>query len=659
MSLAIVAPQSISELKEMVQSTFSSIPNNPERAGIPPEESWAGISPFVPGTSIIPGQKNIVEIVPVADLRQVTLTWPINFHSKEEKKIHLATKPDFYVSHLVGHEGPNSLLSYLKKQGWANGVGASNDADMSDFYTFEVTVSLTTKGLNAVDNVIESVLSYIKMLRDDPIPQYIFQEVLQLSELDWRFLTKGGPTSYVQSLVKSMKEYPESLYVAGPRRLALEESDSKLLSNNKPRSGFTSDEQLEKTIRTTSTLVSKLTIDDALITVLSKTFSGKTKRKEKWYGTDYNVKPIPIKNLNQWKNCAKATNIGMAYPPPNVFIPSESGLRVKKPVKINDKPQKLLSIEERLKPISPPKVIRDDGEEGRWTVHFKQDDTFGQPKSFAIFQLLTKEVFKNPMSASLAQLYQVSANDKLKEYAYDAGLAGLSYDIQVLPRGVRLSFGGYSEKLLDFATYVTEKLSQDVSSLLPEDEDDFDRYKDEIVRALAGFDVQQPYAHAIYYSSLVFQPKSFLFTNAELRDSIKKATRGDLTEYAKGLWASGKAEGLLQGNIDQPEALQFVEVIDKTLSFGTIKPSEIPPRFKPLSLPVTEGNSPPVKISISEPNSSNKNAAAQVTYQCLDTSEKSHIVIDIISSILSERFYEDLRTKQQVRYPVVKLFLKV
>ncbi len=645
MSLAIVAPQRIDVLKKMVTDAFSDIGNNPDRSTSKPEEAWAGkVAPFLTGSSIIPGQKAIVEIVPVADMRQVILTWPIVYTSLEDKEDQYLNKPAFYITHLLGHEGPNSLLSYLKSKGWANGVGASTDADLSDFYTFEVSVQLTSAGLKQVNEVIESVFSYIRMMQERPIPKFTFDEVLLLSDLEWRFLTKGSPSGYVQGLVKGMQEYPESLYIAGPRRLALRDSNSKLLASADPRIGFSFDKQLDDTILSASNLVSKLTVDDALVTVMSKTFEGKANKREKWYDTKYSVKPVSASLSNQWNNCASAKSLGIDYPGPNPFIPSEDGLRVKKPVK-NSETLETLSFEERMKPITPPTIIRDDGDGGRWTVYYKQDDRFGKPKAIAIFQLLTKEVYDSPKSAILSKLYQVAVSDRLKEYTYDASLAGLSYDVQVLPRGVRLLFGGYNDKLLQFATYVSTKVSQDITQVLPENEIEFERYKDEIVRALAAFDVQQVYSHAIYYSNLALNPKSFLYTNSELRDAIEQVNLSDLTDYVKDLWKSGKAEALLQGNIEKEEALQFVDIIDKTLAFNTISAEQIPHQYKALNLPRTSN---PTMITVAEPNPNNKNAASQVSVQCLEPSEKAHVTVEVISAIISERFYEDLRTKQQV-----------
>lgn len=110
-----------------------------------------------------------------------------------------------------------------------------------------------------------------------------------------------------------------------------------------------------------------------------------------------------------------------------------------------------------------------------------------------IFQLLTGEPYSSPMKASLATLYQQCAADKLNEYTYDARLADLSYDLQVLPRGVRLTFGGYNEKLKTFASYVTKKLARDLDDVLPSNEEEFERYRDNLLRALSAFKVKQPY----------------------------------------------------------------------------------------------------------------------------------------------------------------------
>lgn len=413
MSLAVVAPQSLSQLKQYVSNAFGDVPNRQINA---PEDKWAfNIQPYVTGKSKIPAEKTIVEIVPIQDLRQVTITWPIVFSSKEERDLFRLNKPDYFVASLLGHEGAGSLLSYLKEKRWANALGASDNADLADFATFEVTVELTSKGLNAIDDVCEAIFSYIQMMKTTPIPNYVFDENLQLDELEWRFTTKGQPSNYVQSLVTAMDKFPPSLYIAGPRRLALLETPTKLISSSQPRSSFKSDEQREILKAASVDFIDRLTVDNSFLTVFSKSFEGQTTRTEEWYGTAYNVKPVSMSALMRWKN---PSQFPLFYPRKNIFIPSEKGLKVnKKPKKVD---QKALTFEEKIKPIPPPTIIRDDGDEGRWTVHFKEDDRFGKPKAFLIFQLLNDELYSSPTKAVLGMLYQQSAGDKMNEETVSA-----------------------------------------------------------------------------------------------------------------------------------------------------------------------------------------------------------------------------------------------
>jgi insulysin len=189
MTLAVVAPQPIDALKKMVNEAFSDIPN---RMVSKPEEAWAGVLPFTNGNNIIPSFRHVVEIVPVSDLRQLQVSWPVVYRSQEEKLSALLVKPSEYVAHLLGHEGPRSLLSYLKRKGWAYTLGCSNTEELSDFETFDVVVGLTPRGLAAIDSIVEAVFSFVTMLQKRPIPDYVFQEVLQLQELQWRFYSKGG-----------------------------------------------------------------------------------------------------------------------------------------------------------------------------------------------------------------------------------------------------------------------------------------------------------------------------------------------------------------------------------------------------------------------------------------------------------------------------------
>jgi insulysin len=184
-----------------------------------------------------------------------------------------------------------------------------------------------------------------------------------------------------------------------------------------PRSSFPSSQQLQKTRDEVQDYLSFLNVNNGIVTILSKTFEGQTDRKEQWYGTDYRVKPIPHETLDAWRDCESPRNLKMDFPLPNQFIPSEAGLRVKY---IPDGSEKIRKgFEERMVPPEPPRIIRDDGMEGRWTVYFKEDRTYGKPKGYVIFEILTNLPFSSSKNAALANLYEISVTDKLREYTYD------------------------------------------------------------------------------------------------------------------------------------------------------------------------------------------------------------------------------------------------
>ena len=215
-----------------------------------------------------------------------------------------------------------------------------------------------------------------------------------------------------------------------------------------------------------------------------------------------------------------------------------------------------------------------------------------------------------------------------------------------------MTFGGYNDKLKTFAAYISSKLAQNLDNALPKDEEEFERYKDNLYRALTAFNVKEPYAHAIYYSSLTMQPRNFVYSNQQLVAALKETTLSQLAEYVKTLWGSGKGEALLQGNINKRKALDIVATIDKTLAFKTVKSEQYPKRLKALPLPTCGSNRTLTRLSISEPNPSNKNAASQITLQCLKTSEKAHVLIEVISAIIEQPLFDELRTKQQLGYIV-------
>jgi secreted Zn-dependent insulinase-like peptidase len=103
-----------------------------------------------------------LKFVPVKDSDILSIYWPSLPFSKNEYK----TQPLKYLTHNFGHEGQNSLLSYLMNQGLALSLSSYDDHELNCISTFTLDITLTKKGLQNVDHVIAAVFKYAQVLRD-------------------------------------------------------------------------------------------------------------------------------------------------------------------------------------------------------------------------------------------------------------------------------------------------------------------------------------------------------------------------------------------------------------------------------------------------------------------------------------------------------------
>jgi insulysin len=104
MSLVMVGKDSIENLEQIAVDNFSDVPNKSyEKRDFSQEVVYDESS-----------YGKIYKVVPHKDIKRISVHWnlPYSDHLWREK-------PGGYISYILGHEGPNSLLSYLIKEGLA------------------------------------------------------------------------------------------------------------------------------------------------------------------------------------------------------------------------------------------------------------------------------------------------------------------------------------------------------------------------------------------------------------------------------------------------------------------------------------------------------------------------------------------------------------
>lgn len=138
----------------MVVSQFAAVSN---RHITPPE------FPGSPLTSDELGRTVFVKSVKDARILELTFPFP------DESDLY-ASKPGSFISHLIGHEGAGSVLSYLKEKGWANGMSAGAGNGAAGFEFFKIQVDLTQEGLGELGLAARHPPSFSRSLTRDTCP---------------------------------------------------------------------------------------------------------------------------------------------------------------------------------------------------------------------------------------------------------------------------------------------------------------------------------------------------------------------------------------------------------------------------------------------------------------------------------------------------------
>ncbi len=142
------------------------------------------------------------------------------FFTEEQDKEHWREKVDSFWGHVLGYEGPGSLLSYLKSKGFATGLSAGMYYDGGGTGVFQIRVSLTKeKGVKALAEIGELVFKYLLMVKKDMdlgTLTRIWQEQRDLAKLRFQFRPVADPVDSVLSSSRNVLLYPaEEILSAG------------------------------------------------------------------------------------------------------------------------------------------------------------------------------------------------------------------------------------------------------------------------------------------------------------------------------------------------------------------------------------------------------------------------------------------------------------
>ena len=588
MKLAVLGRESLDTLQDWVETLFSPVHNKKLS-----QNRWDGL-PISTENEL----GTIVFAKPVMDSRFLEL----RFEYRDEDSLH-ETQPGHYLSHLIGHEGPGSLLAYLKGKGWANDLSAGAEHVCPGSGLFVVGVGLTPEGLKNYEQVVKTTFNYLAILHETPPQEWIFDEMKRMAEVDFRYKQKSPASLTTCSLSQTMqKPLPRNRLLSGGRVLRKFDADAIAAG------------------------ASLLKVDNLRLLLVSKdTIPGEIK-KERWYGTEHSVHKLPNDFCNDLKRAeaapASARPCELHMPHKNEFIPSR------------------LEVEKRAsaEPLKAPSLIRDDEAVRLW---YKKDDQFWVPKANVRIILRNPVCSSTPRTLAMACLFVELVQDHLNEYSYDAEIAGLAYSMKSSSSGIHIWLSGYNDKL----PVLLEKLLITLRDLNINNER-FDVVKERLVRLYHNSEYETPYYQIGQYASWLASEKSWIseFLLAELRN----ISLSELKAFHYILVKKFHSEALVHGNLHRQDAQKLMALLEDTL-----KPQPLPASQWPIqrSLVLPRGSNFLYERKLKDP--SNVNHCIEYLLMIGDLKDRTlHAKLQVLEQMTEEPAFDQLRTKEQLGYVV-------
>ncbi len=192
MHLAVVAPQPLDELEEMVTERFAEIPDR--------DLSRPVIKTPLVVKKTLP---RAAEMQSVRDSQRVSFLFPIADPEQAYRY-----KPADYLAQLIGHEGEGSLLAVLREAGWADGLSAGVTRNDGRHALFAVDISLTPAGAKRIAEIQASLFAAIELIRTDGLAPWRYAEQARLADQQFRFQQHGSPLNDAMRLSMNLARYP-------------------------------------------------------------------------------------------------------------------------------------------------------------------------------------------------------------------------------------------------------------------------------------------------------------------------------------------------------------------------------------------------------------------------------------------------------------------
>jgi len=509
---------------------------------------------------------------------------------------HYKQLAEAYVWNALGHFGPGGLKAKLLEEDLSRSF--SYYADHSDagsvmFFTF----SLTAKGLNQWDLILEHFFGYFSVIRREGIDEDLLESVRQVRQVDFDYQeSRPSGFDFVQSIAGGLRKYgPVDLLTGG---VLIDDPDVGLIEK----------------------VLEAIVPDNMNVVLVKPKFNESTaSHHEPYYDFGYNRADLEEELLQRW---LLASGHDLAPPPILKYAPTQLEI-IKSGVGENMEPEQLehtAGVETwwlGIGDVKLPKAV----------VTVK----FGAPPG----------IVDSVEDVLLASLHVRLTEQELESPSDALQTCGLGYSLSSQRDGFHVSFSGFDQhmgELMDLVLPVIRS-PQEAAKY-------FEAARRQMILDLSDVTKNQPYEHALEALDVVTLKGSY--TRIQLLAAAKDTQLVSLKSYRsflKKFFSNARSSVLFAGNIDKSRAVSMSSIIanavelkdrgnDHDAQAQVLKPEE------------------DLEIHATNPIIGDKNSATVVAYQFGVPTIAERVHFAILSEVISRPAFDVLRTKHQLGYVV-------
>lgn len=503
-----------------------------------------------------------------------------------DDRTYWASKPVTVIGRIVGDEGKGSLLSYLKERGWALNLG------VEDLWrSFGIHIELTKQGRKDYKEVLKAVFSYLKFVQQRGYPEYLFKDEKNLRQIDLDNLEPSSSGNRAAWFAKAITDYPVESF----------------LEKNFLLSKYSAEDFQH--------FLAYLNIEKAHVIVASQ--KEKTNQKEDIFGVEFSSEKMPIDIVQ-----ANIVTEAFDYPESNKYIPNDF---------------QLVSREKKI--FAPQTQALASGGE----IALQTDTDLGLAKSTVRFHIIS-DVDHNVRNKVMMDLFVQAKREEQREWVYPISQARAAFNIVGLKGDeMEIDIAGYSQRLMDiFVDGIKNPQTGSTIRSLKVSDKIFNDIKDRYKRDLLNINELVAYTRLSIEASSIADSKGFSVNDyVRAVDSIRLSdVELFIAEFFKNIYVKAYAYGnykteSLVKSVEQLYSLTGAKALDHSKAHKKESMFRIVPENKKYAVVVS---------------GQNNNHAHLAVYRLTSWSIDNHARGLILDQLLSQPYFSELRTKQQLGY---------